>query len=526
MILGDVFERNARCYGGLPAVRFEGHTLTHRELADRICRLVDALSRRGVKRGDRVAILSRNLPEYLEIYGAAGWGGFMGLGLNYRLSAPEQLHILQDAEPAVLLYESHYAGRVAELRPHLPSALLYVEMRPQERAPLPPATTADLSYEALLQEGKPMPPKASARPDDTLFLIYTSGTTGKPKGAMLGNEAQLEQARVQAMSHAAQPTDRMLIVMPFYHIGGPTELLTFLCMGATIVLHREFDAHAILQSIEAERVSAAHLAPTMIQMMLDELERQPYDLSSLHTVCYASAPMSTALSKRARSAFGPIFMQIYGMTENGLGTALLKHQHIIDGSPPAVKRLASAGQPYLGTDIRILRADGEECAPHEPGEILIRSASLMQGYWKQPEATAKALIDGWLHTGDIGYFDDEHYLFVVDRKKDMIVSGGENIYSREVEEALVSHPAVLEAAVIGVPDATWGESVHAFVVCRAGERTDADTLIQHCRSLIASYKKPRAVTFLPELPRVPSTRKIDKQALRKPFWRDQNRQVS
>jgi len=526
MILGDVFERNAQCYGGLPAIRFEGGTTTHRELADRVCQLVDALARRGVGRGDRLAILSRNLPEYLEIYGAAGWGGFMGLGLNYRLSAPEQLHILQDAAPAVLFYEAHYAQRVAELRPHLPADLLYVELRSSEREPLPPGAPADLTYETLLREGQATPPREPARPDDTLFLIYTSGTTGKPKGAMLGNEAQLEQARVQAMGHAAQPTDRMLIVMPFYHIGGPTELLTFLCMGATIVLHREFDARAILHSIEAERVSAAHLAPTMIQMMLDELEHRAYDLSSLHTICYASAPMSTALSKRARAAFGPIFMQIYGMTENGLGTALLKHQHIIDGPPEAVKRLASAGQPYLGTDIRIVRSDGERCAPHEPGEILIRSASLMQGYWKQPEATANALIDGWLHTGDIGYFDDEHYLFVVDRKKDMIVSGGENIYSREVEEALVSHPAVLEAAVIGVPDATWGESVHAFVVRREGQATDADALIQHCRSLIASYKKPRAVTFLPELPRVPSTRKVDKQALRKPFWSAQHRQVS
>ncbi len=524
MILGDVFRRNAQCYGALPALRFEGHTTTHAELADNVCRLCHALEGLGVNRGDRVAVLSRNLPEYLEIYGAAGWRGFMALGLNYRLSAPEQCHILQDAEPGVIFYEAIYAERIGELRARLPDTITYVVLRPDEA----PAghTLIDLTYEHLLERGSPEVPTYPARPDDTLFLIYTSGTTGKPKGAMLGNEAQLEQARVQALAHGAQPTDRMLIVMPFFHIGGPTELLTYLCTGATIVLHREFEAQAVLTSIEQEQVTAAHLAPTMIQMMLDEVEQGSWRLDSLHTVCYASAPMTVTLSRRARAVFGPIFMQIYGMTENGLGTALLKHQHVIDGAPHEVKRLASAGQPYLGTDIRIIRPGGSECGNEEPGEILIRSASLMQGYWKRPEATAAALIDGWLHTGDIGYFDDEHFLFVVDRKKDMIVSGGENIYSREVEEALVAHPAILEAAVIGVPDPKWGESVHAFVACKPGQSVTRDELVAHCRALIASYKKPRDVTFMDALPRVPSTRKIDKQALRKPFWAEQSRQIS
>ena len=318
----------------------------------------------------------------------------------------------------------------------------------------------------------------------------------------------------------------MLIVMPFYHIGGPTELLTYMVAGATIVLHRQFDANAILSSIAQQRVTSAHLAPTMITMMLDVQEVTPYDLSSLHTVCYASAPMSVALSIRARKVFGPIFMQIYGMTEAGLGTTLLKHQHMPEGSAKERGRLASAGQPYLGTDLRIMNDDGSECKTGEVGEVCLRSKSVMQGYWRKPDATAQALRDGLLHTGDMGYLDDDNFLFIVDRKKDMIISGGENIYSREVEEALLMHPAVAEVAVIGVPDPKWGESVLAAVVLRSGLEADQVTLDAHCKELIAGYKRPRFYQFLDAMPRVPSTNKIDKRALRAPHWQNQTRMVS
>lgn len=502
MILGDIFERNARCFGRHPAIHFEGETLTHSQLARRITLLVNALVARGTARQARIAVLSRNNPEFVEVLGAAGLGGYIAMGLNYRLAEPEQVGILQDADPAVLFYEAHFADRITALRPHLSDQVTYVQIRGDGSVP-----DWALDYETLLIEGKDGPPMQRADPDDTFLLIYTSGTTGKPKGALLGNEAQLEQARVQALAHSATPIDRMLIVMPFYHIGGPTEMLTYLCVGASIVLHREFDAQKVLQSIEEKRVTSAHLAPTMIQMMLEELERDSFDLSSLHTVCYASAPMSVALSKRARARFGPIFMQIYGMTENGLGSVLLKHQHVLEGEPAETRRLASAGQPYLGTEMRILREDGSQCDVDEPGELWLRSASLMQGYWRNEAATQAALVDGWLRTGDIGFFDHEGFLFIVDRKKDMIVSGGENIYSREVEEALLQHPAVLEAAVVGVPDAKWGESVIAFVALRDGGSVSEEELIEHCRSLIASYKKPRYVRFMDRLTRSPALTK-------------------
>ncbi|MDB5965773.1 MAG: hypothetical protein JWQ72_2273, partial [Polaromonas sp.] len=307
MILGDVLERNARCFRDHPAVLFEGRTLTHGELHARVVRLINALAALGCRKQDRIAVLSRNCPEYLEVYGAAALGGFVGLGLNYRLSATEQAGILADAQPSVLFFEAEYAERVQVLRPHLPPGVHLVCFD----------TAGDddaAGYEALLAGASPDLPAFRALEDDTFLLIYTSGTTGVPKGVMLGNEGQLEQARTQALSHAAVQTDRMLIVMPFYHIGGPTELLSYLVSSATVVLHRTFDAAAVLQSIETLRVTSAHLAPTMISMMLEVQEASPRDLSSLHTVCYASAPMSVALSLRARAVFGPIFMQIYGMT--------------------------------------------------------------------------------------------------------------------------------------------------------------------------------------------------------------------
>jgi len=518
MILGDAIERNALCYAGHPAILFEGRSMTYGEFASRVRRLINALLARGLKHQDRIAVLAQNCPEYVEVHGAAGLGGFIAVGLNYRLSAGEQADILRDCEPALLLFETSYTERAAELRQALPAgARILCIGEPPKWAE---------SYEAALGAAADTAPEARASEEDTVFLIYTSGTTGRAKGVMLGNEAQFDQASAEALAQGAQQDDRMLIVMPFYHIGGTTELLSHFIVGATIVLHRSFDARTILESIQTHRVTAAHLAPTMIQTMIEVQEKTPFDVSSLHTVCYASAPMSVALSRRAMSVFGPIFMQVYGMTEHGPSTALLKHQHLPDGTPKQAGRLASAGQPFLGTAIRVVRDDGTDCAAGEVGEVWMRSKAIMQGYWRNPEASADAIGNGWMRSGDMGYFDEDHFLFVVDRKKDMIISGGENIYSREVEEALLLHPAVLEAAVIGVPDAKWGESVKAFVALKAAARATEAELIEHCRSMIASYKKPGSVEFREALPRLSSTNKIDKKKLREPFWANRERQVS
>lgn len=423
MILGEVIERNERCFGSHPALLFEGRVITHGQFAARVRRLINALVGIGCKKQDRIAVLSRNCPEYLEAYGAAALGSFIAVGINYRLSVSEQVDILADAAPVVLMYEAEYASRVDELRALLPPSTHYIC--------LGAASGWALAYEDFMAGSHEGIPDIRAEENDTLFLIYTSGTTGRPKGVKLGNAGQLEQARAQAISHCAAQTDRMLIVMPFYHIGGPTELLTYLVTGSTIVLHRTFDAHAILQSMQDSGVTAAHLAPTMIQMILEVQEKTPFDLSKLHTIIYASAPMSVALSRRARAAFGPVFMQVYGMSELGLGSVLLKHQHIIEGTPAQVSRLASAGQPYLGTEMKVVGTDGKLCAVGETGDLLMRSKAVMQGYWNRPEQTREALpADGFLRTGDMGYFDNEGFLFgpaATGRLVELLYTGGKTM---------------------------------------------------------------------------------------------------
>jgi acyl-CoA synthetase (AMP-forming)/AMP-acid ligase II len=381
------------------------------------------------------------------------------------------------------------------------------------------------NYDAALAAASDAEPSVRAAPDDIAYLIYTSGTTGRPKGVVWRHRAMIEAVRALTLEGCALEPITALIVMPLFHVGARIESLSFLLLGGTLVLHRAFDAVAALDAIAHERITAIHCAPIMIQRILDVPERAAFDTSSLQHVRYASAPMPVPLLRRALAAFGPIFGQVYGMTECLGGTTLKPHEHVVEGEERDIRRLASAGRPYLGTDLRIVRGDGSEAAPGETGEILLRTPATMAGYWNDPSATAQALRDGWFHTGDLGQVDDDGFLFVVDRMKDMIISGGENIYSWEVEEALRHHPAVAEAAVIAVPDREWGEAVKACVVVRGGMAVDEAELIAHCRARIASYKKPRSVDFVHELPRL-FNGKVNKKALRAPYWAERERQVS
>jgi acyl-CoA synthetase (AMP-forming)/AMP-acid ligase II len=517
VILGDIFERNAAHYGQSPAIHFEDRIVTHAGLLDRGSRLGNALQALGLRRSDRVLMLAQNCVEYLELICAASLTGLTSVGLNYRLSASEQSYIVKDSLPAAWIFEAQYAERVAEVCQGLASVPHLICIG-----------TAQLSgvhdYETLLRQADCARPELRAQERDTVFLVYTSGTTGHPKGVMHSQLGQIEQAKICSNAFAANPHDRALLVMPFYHLGAVNIFLAYAWAGAAVVLHRAFDANDTYASLARHRVTAALLAPVMIQMMLDAPEAARRNAECLHTIFYSSAPMPVPLLKRAMALFGPIFVQVYGMTESMLGTYMYKHQHKLEGAAHEVKRLASAGQPYFGCEIMLRRPDGSACATGEVGEVTILSPATMQGYWNNTIATLATIRDGWCYTGDMGYFDEERFLFLVDRKKDMIISGGENIYSREVEEALLTHPAVFEAAVIGVPDPKWGETVMAFVVCR-GQRPGAEDLIAHCRSEIASYKKPSAIEFIDALPRVPSTNKVDKKKLREPYWKAADRKI-
>ncbi|MPZ57235.1 MAG: long-chain-fatty-acid--CoA ligase [Rhizobiales bacterium] len=516
--LGEFIERNGRDHPTLPAVIYQGRTYSHAEYRDRTHRLANALYARGLRRQHRVGVLAQNSPAHLGAYAACEVAGFISASVNYRLAAPEILYILKDSAPSVLIFDAEYADIVAQVRQHMPELEHYIVIG--ENGP----DWAE-NYEAVLAGASAETPPICARPDDIAYLIYTSGTTGRPKGAMLDHKGQVGFIRMEAIEMNASQTDRILLVMPFYHIGAKCSQLTYSLCGGTVILHRSYDTREVAASIERERATAAHLAPIMVQDLLDLPNLKTFDHSSLRLILYASGPMAVAQLRRALATYGPIFMQVYGMTETGLGTVLHPHQHVLDGTPEQTRRLSSAGQAALGYQVRVVRPDGTDCEPEELGEVLIAGPGVMRGYWNNHAATFSAIEDGWMHTGDIGTFDKDQFLYVLDRKKDMIISGGENIYPREVEEAIYHHPGVAEVAVVGMPDQRWGESVKAFVVCKPGTSATEDEIIAHCRTLIASYKKPKRVVFIEALPRLPN-KKIDKKQLRAADWEGRDRQVN
>lgn len=500
MILGDVMRRNARLGGDTPLLIFDGRVFGHRAFAERVFRLANALIALGIQRGERIAILSQNCLEYLEVYGAGELCGWCTVTVNYRLAAAEMRYILEDSRPRFLIYEPNYANTVAELRPGLPFIEHFIELGD--------------GYEAALTAAAPTLPPLRATPDDIVYLIYTSGTTGRPKGVMLTQAGQVAAAQIMAVEHCVEPTDIFAITMPLYHIGGKLAWMAGTWCGCTIVLLRAWRPREFADAIATHRVTGALLAPPMLADLLDLADTEPVDLSSLRKIYYSAAPMPLPLLRRAIDRLGPIFTQFYGMTEaGGPATTLHRHQHLVDGPESVTQRLSSAGQPSPGCDVRIVRADGADCAVDEPGEIVVRSAALMRGYWNNSVATAETLRNGWLHTGDIGTRDAEWFVTVVDRLKDMIISGGENIYSREVERAIMTHPGVAEVAVVGRPDKRWGETVVAFVARKPGAALTGQQVVTHCRTTIAAFKRPREVRFLDALPKLPNG-KVEKPKLR------------
>ncbi|MBS8224674.1 long-chain-fatty-acid--CoA ligase [Vannielia litorea] len=512
--LRDVFDRNLALHPDRAAYIYEDVEVSHRMFSDAAFRLANALSGLGVRRQDRVAILAQNGPRYLEAYAACETAAYVLVPINYRLSAPEIDYILKDSQPRVLLYETEYAGIVEELKAGNPGIVSYICIDGEGAE----------AYQTLLAGASPEPPRTRPAPQDLTYLIYTSGTTGRPKGAMHDHRGQVHFARIMASELGIGPVDRMLLVMPFYHIGAKCSHLGCSYRGAAIVLMRKYDIAAVSEQLERHRATMTHLAPLMVQDLVAHQRAAPRDHSALRLVEYASGPLAVGPLREAIETYGLIFLQIYGMTETGMGTVLQPHHHKIEGAADK-DRLASAGQPALHFAIRIVDDQGRDLPIGEMGEILIAGPSMMRGYWNNEAATRQALKGGWMHSGDVGSLDGEGFLTILDRKKDMIVSGGENIYPREVEEALYLHPAVAEAAVIGIPDERWGEAVKAFVVLKPGAEAGERDLVEHCRAHIASYKKPKSISFLAELPRLPN-KKIDKKALREPFWKGRSRNVN
>jgi acyl-CoA synthetase (AMP-forming)/AMP-acid ligase II len=512
MDVGHLLTRAALRYPERPAWR-EGGTVVRFDQAEaRVNRLAHALQALGGRPGDRVGMLLPNGSRGLETILAPMKAGMAVVPMNVRLHPREHQYMLDDSGAAVLVYGEEFDDALGKIRRELRTVRHFIRVGA--------AAGSDLAYERALEGQPESPPAVPISPDDLAWLFYTSGTTGRPKGAMLTHRNLLAMVQQFLLDvNPVVPTDVLLHAAAITH-GSGLAMFHHLARGAANAFPatRSFDPPRVFEAIQAYRVTTMFLVPTMINALTASPERAHYDLSSLHTIFYGGAPMYVEHLQAALRAFGPIFVQLFAQGEAPMTcTTLPKQAHWAADDPVRLRRLASAGREVTGVRVRVVDDDDCPVPAGQVGEIVVRGDLVMAGYWNQAAATAEALRGGWLHTGDLGRMDEDGYVYITDRKKDMIISGGANIYPREVEEAICAHPAVFEVAVIGVPDAVWGEAVKALVVLRPGASASEAEIVEHCRRSLASYKKPHSVEFLPELPKN-AYGKILKRELRDRYW--------
>ena len=499
------------------AIRFEDRRRTFAELADRVARFAGALQALGVGKCARVAVLSLNQDRYLEFYLGVAWAGAVIVPLNIRWSAFENEDALRDSRPKLLIVDAAFAAIGSALTQKLGSfKLIYADDAP---AALP----ADaLDYEAILADSAPIP-DADAAETDLAGIFYTGGTTGRSKGVMLSHRNLMSNARNMAAEVGPVEDSCYLHAAPMFHLADAgVSYLQFLIGGAHAVI-RMFTPENVAQAIQKYRATEVLLVPTMIQMFVDFPDLQSFDLSSLRRIVYGASPISEAVLDRAIARLPNVeFVQAYGMTElSPAATYLPWKDHIGEGR--AKRRHRSGGRPVMGVEVRVVDPSDSPLPSRAVGEIVARGDIVMMGYWERPEETRKAVVNGWMHTGDGGYMDEDGYVYVVDRIKDMIISGGENIYSAEVENCIAQHPAVALCAVIGIPHEIWGETVHAVVMRKPTASVTGDDIIAFCKDRIAHYKCPRSVQVQDEMLPLSGAGKILKRELRKPFWEEQRR---
>jgi len=517
--LPQLIRTNVQLNGDKVATRFKGRERTWHEFQSRVARLAAGLQSLGIGAGDRAAILALNSDRYLEFYFGTSWAGAVFVPLNNRLAPAELVHWLGDSGSQILFVDDTYLSAVAQIRGDLGAVRHYVYLGDGD---LPEGY---LNYEDLLNRNAPV--AASRRSgDDMAGLFYTGGTTGRSKGVMLSHR-NLTYNVLQALPFIQIETDDVFLhAAPMFHLADGFFMLLGTTMGAAHVIVPAFEPALVLKTLQEEKIRTALLVPTMINMVVNHPEISRYDLSRLRRLVYGASPMPEAVIRRAMEVIPDVdFYQAYGQTEaSPVVTVMGPEYHTLSG--PKSGKLKGAGRVVAGIDMAILDEEGREVPTGEVGEVCIRGDNVMLGYWNLPEVTAETLRDGWLHTGDGGQLDEEGMLFIVDRVKDMIVSGGENVYSAETEQAVYAHPAVAECAVIGIPHESWGEQVHAIVRLKEGHTLSVQDLIDHCKSLIAGYKCPKSVEFRDEPLPLSGAGKILKKDLRAPYWEGRDRNVS
>ncbi len=523
--LGDVPRHHARIRPNSVALIDGERITTYAEFDTHCSRVANGLTAMGLKPGARVAVLDQNSDRYFELVFGAAKAGMVQVSVNWRLAPPEIAYIVNDSGAEVIFLGQSFLGLIEPVLPELKKLrhIIVMDGRMGQWA----------GYEEWLAKQSDADPEFRGDPHDTVVQIYTSGTTGHPKGVQLSHFSLYAHDRNRALMkdkfdpHLAwndwDAGDVSLVTMPNFHISGTGWGIVGLYNGTRNIILKLFEAGAVLDVIQREKVSKLVLVPAAIQQLLLHPKCRETDFSAIHYLLYGASPIPLDLLREAVEVFQCGFVQLYGMTETaGAVTYLPAADHDLNGNV----RMRSAGRAVTGVEIQIRDAEGNTLPPGAEGEIWILSDTRMNGYWGLPEATAATLMeDGWVRTGDAGYMDEDGYVYVRDRVKDMIVSGGENIYPAEVESAIYGHPAVAEVAVIAVPDDKWGEAVKAIIVLKPGAQADAKSIVDFTRTRIAGYKLPKTVDFVETLPRN-GTGKILKRELRKPYWEGRERQVN
>jgi len=503
LVLGEVLARWARKTPDREALVFNDKRYTYSQFNERVNRLANGLMGLGIEKGDKVAVLFMNCMEIMECYFALAKIGSVVVPNNFRLTGRELSYQIDQSDSKALIFGEMFQEVVNSIRPQLPKVKLYICVSEG-------GVEGTIDYEKVVQEGSPEEPLVPVEDDDPAFIMYTAGTTGRPKGAVLTHKNQLMLAVNTSIEGGVGQPGKQLLVFPIFHQAATGALIIGVFLGATAVILDIPTLENIMTAIQEEKIQAVGLVPALWNWIVNHPHFKDYDLSSLEHGATGAAPMPLELKRKIVAALPNMRLsEAFGMTETSASAVSAKHEDILT-------KQGTVGRPMINVEARVVDDDDNDVPIGEVGEIVYRGPTVMKEYYNDPEATAEAFRGGWFHSGDLVRQDEDGYIYVVDRKKDMIISGGENIYPAEIEEVLYTHPKILEAAVIGVPDPDWGESVKAIVVPKQGETLTEEDIIDYCKKNLASYKKPKSVDFVDVLPRNPQG-KVLKFVLREKY---------
>jgi len=517
--VGELYDRCVQQFGANVAIKHGSDSFTYSDLGAKAKSIARSLQDAGIRKGETIAFLMANCPEYIFCEYALAKIGAVRVPLAVLLNLADHIDMMNQAECTTLIYHHSLSDRVLKMIPDLRTTTRFIRAGDADELPDGHIALSDLMN---IDCGKPA--TVAIDPEDLAGIYFTGGTTGRPKGVMLSHRSWIYTYLIEMLEYEFAWGEVFLYATPLTHAGGCLILPVLLRKGRCVIMDH-FEPELFMQEVSKENVTATFLVPTMIYMLLDHPARDQYELGSLKNVIYGASAIAPERLKQALDIFGPIFTQLFGQTEAPMTmTALSRGEHVAGSPERQMRVLSSAGLPTFHAEIRLLDEDGQEVAPGEAGEIVVRCANMMSGYLNNPDATAQTIRDGWLYTGDIATIDDEGFVYIVDRKKDMIVSGGFNVYPREIEDVLHEHAAVKGVAVVGVPDDRWGEAVCAVVELHEHVEATSDELISFVKERKGSLVAPKLIDFWDSIP-LTNLGKLDKKAIRNHYWKDQNRKV-